>query len=189
MTSTFTELDLDVLRGTWKIDTAHSSLAFSAKHAMVTNVRGHFSDYNGTITLDPDHPARTSAVVTINATSLDTGSPDRDGHLRSGDFLAVEKYPELTFRSTRAAAGDEEGSYKLWGELTIRDVSHEVELDIEFQGLATDPFGNLRAGFEGETVINRKDWGLVWNVPLDKGGLLVSEKVKLILDISAIKQA
>src|SRR6266542_4786728 len=119
MTSIFTSIDPEVLRGTWVIDPVHTSLAFSAKHAMVANVRGHFAEFSGTITLDPDDPSRTSAQVTINATSLDTGTPDRDAHLRSEDFLAVEKYPELTFRSTRAAAGDDENTYKLWGELTI----------------------------------------------------------------------
>jgi polyisoprenoid-binding protein YceI len=189
MTSTIADLDPDVLKGTWVIDPAHTTLAFSARHAMVATVTGHFSDFAGSIELDPGDPAATRAEVTIKADSLESRSPDRDGHLKSDDFLAVEKYPELTFRSTRAAAGDSEGSYRLWGELTVRDVSREVELDVQFQGLVTDPWGKLRAGFEAETVISRKDWGLVWNVALEKGGVLVSDKVKLSLDIAAVKQA
>lgn len=188
MTSTIAGVDQDVLKGTWVIDPAHTTLAFSAKHAMVATVRGRFSDFEGTIELDPGDPAATRVEVTIKADSLDSRSPDRDGHLKSGDFLAVDKFPELTFRSTRAAAGEHEGSYKLWGDLTVRDVTREVELDVDFQGLVTDPWGKQRAGFEAEAVISRKDWGLVWNVALEKGGVLVGDKVKLTLDIAAVKQ-
>jgi polyisoprenoid-binding protein YceI len=188
MTSSVTELQPALLRGTWAIDPKHSTLAFSARHAMVATVRGRFSEFSGSITIDPDDPSKATAEVDIVAASLDSRTPDRDGHLKSPDFLDVERFPKLTFRSSRSAAGDEPGSYKLWGELTIRDITREVELDIEFQGVAADPFGQLRAGFEGQAVINRKDWGLVWNVALEKGGVLVGEKVKLSLDVSAIKQ-
>ena len=188
MTSTLAGVEPDVLRGTWSIDPSHSELGFKARHAMVDNVYGRFNEFSGTITIDPDDPSRSSAEVEIEAASIDTKNADRDNHLRTGDFFEIEKHPRITFRSTRVEAGDDEGEFKLRGELTIRGVTREVELDIEFQGVATDPFGNTRAGFVGETTVNRQDWGLTWNAPLEKGGFLVSDKVKLTLDVSAIKQ-
>lgn len=180
-------LDRGTLTGTWALDPAHSRLGFSARHAMVATVRGSFGDFAGVLRLDAGDPARSTAEVTIQAASIDTGTPDRDAHLRSGDFLDVEEFTTLEFRSTGARTLSE-SDYVLSGELTIRGATRPVELAVTHLGTSTDPFGNLRAGFEGETVISRKDFGLTWNVALETGGFLVSDKVKITLDISAIKQ-
>jgi len=182
-----TQATLD-LTGTYDIDPAHTRLGFAARHAMVATVRGNFGVFSGVIHIDHADPTRSSAEVHIDAASLTTGNEQRDGHLRSPDFLDVEKYPELVFRSTHAevVSADE---FKLHGELTVRGESHPVVLDLEFQGSSPDPFGNQRAGFEGRTTINRKDWGLTWNVAIEGGGILVGDKVKLELDVSAIKRA
>jgi polyisoprenoid-binding protein YceI len=178
----------DVLRGTWAIDPTHSSFEFQARHAMIATVRGHFNEFSGTLHLDPDNPTNSSGRVELEAGSIDTRQPDRDAHLKSADFLDAENHPKLVFESTRAEAGDDQDSYKLWGNLTIRGISKEVELDLTFNGVAVDPFGNQRAGFEATAVINRKDWNLLWNAPLEAGGVLIGDKIKLALDISAIKQ-
>ena len=178
----------DQITGTWDIDPAHSSLEFAAKHAMVTTVRGRFSDFTGTLHLDAEDPARSTAEVIIKVDSLDSRSGQRDEHLRSADFFDVANHPEITFRSTRAAAGKHADEYRMWGDLTIRGVSREVELEIAYTGAAQDPWGKLRAGFEGRTTVNRKDWGLTWNVALEAGGILVGEKVRLNLDVAAVKR-
>jgi polyisoprenoid-binding protein YceI len=180
---------LEQLTGTYDIDAAHSSLEFAAKHAMVTTVRGRFSDFSGTLYLDGANPESSRAEVTIKVASLDSRSDQRDEHLRGADFFDVETYPEITFKSTRAAAGKDDDEYRLWGDLTIKGVTREVELVLTFTGSAQDPWGGQRVGFEGRTTVNRKDWGLNWNVALEAGGLLVSEKVKLSLDIAAVKRA
>lgn len=186
--TTTTTTQLDQLTGTYDIDPSHSSLEFAAKHAMVTTVRGRFSEFEGVLNIDGASPERSSAEVRIVVDSLDTRSKDRDTHLRSADFFHVEEHPEITFRSTRAARGKRDGQYVLWGDLTIKGTTREVELDLEFTGTAVDPWGKQRVGFEGETTVNRKDWGLNWNVALEAGGILVSEKVKLKLDIAAVKR-
>ena len=176
------------LTGTYDIDASHSSLEFAAKHAMVTTVRGRFGDFSGTLHLDAEDPSRSTAEVTIDVASLDTRSDQRDEHLRGDDFFDVAKYPTITFTSTRAARGKDDDEYRLWGDLTIRGVTREVELEITFTGSAVDPWGKTRAGFEGRTTVNRKDWGLTWNVALEAGGILVSDKVKLSLDVAAVKR-
>ena len=179
---------LDQLTGTWDIDASHSSLGFSAKHAMVTTVRGRFADFAGQLRLDGTQPDRSRADVTVQLGSVDTNSEGRDEHLRSPDFFDVASHPTMSFSATRAEAkGD--GEYRLYGDLSIRGVTREVALDITYNGAVIDPWGNLRAGFEGATTINRKDWGLTWNAALEAGGILVSDKVKIRLDISAVKQA
>jgi len=179
---------LEQLTGTYDIDPTHSSLEFAAKHAMVTTVRGRFAEFDGTLRLDGTNPENSAAEVRIAVDSIDTRSADRDTHLRSGDFFDVEKHPEITFKSTRAGRGKGDGEYVLWGDLTIRGVTREVELELTYTGSAVDPWGKSRVGFEGRTTVNRKDWGLVWNVALEAGGLLVSEKVKLTFDIAAVKR-
>ncbi|WP_122260538.1 YceI family protein [Ornithinimicrobium cerasi] len=178
----------DELTGTWTIDPSHSSLGFVARHAMVTNVRGTFDEFEGTGVIDAANPAASSATVLIAAASVNTNVADRDGHLRSADFFDVETYPELRFASTAVERVDAE-TFRVTGDLTIKDVTRPVTVDFTSTGFAQDPFGNLRAGFEGATSINRKDWGLEWNAALETGGVLVSEKVKLVFDISAIKSA
>ncbi|MFI5999800.1 YceI family protein [Streptomyces sp. NPDC051366] len=179
---------LAALTGDYVIDAAHSSIGFTVRHAMVTNVRGSFTDYAGTLQLDGSDPARSAASLEVKVASVDTGIADRDGHLRSGDFFDTEAFPLMTFRSTQAAqlGGDE---YRITGELTIKDVTRPLSIDLEFNGSATDVYGNERVGFEGSAEILRSDWGLTWNAALEAGGVMVSDKVKLTFDISAIKQA
>ena len=186
--TTTTATGLEQLTGTWDVDASHSSLEFAAKHAMVTTVRGRFSDFTGTLYLDGADPSRSTAEVTIDVDSLDTRSEQRDEHLRGADFFDVANHPQITFRSTRAAAGKGEGEYRMWGDLTIRGVAREVELELTYTGSAQDPWGKTRAGFEGRTTVNRKDWGLTWNVALEAGGILVSDKVRLSFDIAAVKR-
>jgi polyisoprenoid-binding protein YceI len=189
MTTSTTTTDLAQLTGTYDIDPAHSSLEFAAKHAMVTTVRGRFSDFTGVLHIDGTNPEQSSAEVNVKIASIDSRSDQRDEHLRSADFFDAEKHPEMTFKSTRAAAGKREGQWRMWGDLTIKGVTREVELELDYTGSAVDPWGGTRVGFEGHATLNRKDWGLVWNVALEAGGLLVSEKVKLNLDIAAVKRA
>jgi polyisoprenoid-binding protein YceI len=178
----------EALAGTWSIDPSHSALGFTARHAMVTNVRGTFDEVEGSGTLDLTDPAGSTVTVVMQASSINTGSADRDGHLRSADFFDAETYPELRFVSTSVERVDPD-TLRVAGDLTIKDVTRPVAIDFQFTGLAQDPFGNQRAGFEGTTTINRKDWGLEWNAALETGGVLVSEKIKLQLDISAIRCA
>ncbi|MGW3626357.1 YceI family protein [Streptomyces sp. NPDC000880] len=179
---------LTALTGDYTIDTAHSSFGFTARHAMVTNVRGSFGEFSGSLRLNGTDPDHSTAEIDVKIASIDTGSADRDTHLRSGDFLEAEAYPLMTFRSTHAEqlGGD---SYRITGDLTIKDVTRPLAIDLEFNGSATDPFGNERVGFEGSADILRSDWGLTWNAALETGGVLVSDKVKLNFDISAIKAA
>lgn len=179
---------LEALTGTYDIDPTHSTLEFNAKHAMVTTVRGRFSDFTGTLYLDGANPENSRAEVRINVDSLDTRSAQRDEHLRSSDFFELATFPDITFTSTRAAKGKGDTQYVMWGDLTIRGVTREVQLDIEFTGHAVDPWGKTRVGFEATARVNRKDWGLNWNVALEAGGILVSEKVNLVLDIAAVKR-
>ncbi|WP_329138509.1 YceI family protein [Streptomyces sp. NBC_00670] len=180
--------DLAALTGDYTIDPAHSSLAFTARHAMVTNVKGSFKEFEGSLHLDGSDPAKSTATIDVTMASIDTGSADRDGHLRSGDFFKTEEFPTMTFRSTAAEAvgGDD---YRITGDLTIVGVTRPVTIDLEFNGSATDPFGNERVGFEGRAEILRSEWGLTYNAALEAGGVLVSDKIKLLFDISAIKQA
>lgn len=175
------------LNGTYVLDPAHSQVGFVARHAMVTKVRGSFNEVTGTATIDGANPAGSTLTVSIDPASIDTRSEQRDGHLKSPDFFDVEKFPEITFNGTGfAVSGD---IVEVTGDLTIKGVTHPVTIPFEFQGAATDPFGNQRIGFEGSVVVNRKDWDLTWNAALETGGVLVSEKVTLEFEVSAIKQA
>jgi polyisoprenoid-binding protein YceI len=153
---------------------------------MVTKVRGSFGEFRGSAHIGED-PAQSSAEIVISTSSFTTGQEQRDGHVQSDDFLAVQVYPEITFRSTSVEKDGD--TYNITGDLTIRDVTRSVTVPFEFTGLAKDPFGNVRAGFEGATTINRKDWGITFNAALETGGVLVSEKIGLEFDVSAIKQA
>ncbi len=187
MTTTQTAtLPTGLATGTYAIDPAHSEVGFVARHAMVTKVRGRFTDVEGSIVIGED-VASSSAQATIGVASITTGNADRDAHLKSADFFDADLYPAISFRSTGVRA--EGGSYLVDGELTIKDVTRPITLDVEFGGVATDPFGNERAGFSAEVDVDREDFGLTWNAALETGGVLVSKKVKLVLDISAIKQA
>lgn len=171
--------------GDYTLDVTHTRIGFSARHAMVTTVRGQFNDFTATAHVDTADPTASSAEVRIQAASIDTGNEDRDGHLRSGDFLDVETYPELVFKTTSVMRRDAD-TFSLVGDLTIKDVTRPISIDFDVAGSARDPFGNLRVGFEGTTTINRKDWGLTWNAALETGGVLVSDKIRLEFDVSAI---
>lgn len=179
--------DFSAYQGTWAIDPSHTRLGFVARHAMVTKVRGQFDEFAGTLAIDATNPSGSTATVTVQLASVNTGSPDRDAHLRSADFFDVENNQEMTFVSTAVKQDGDE--FVMAGDLTIKGVTRPVELELEPTGVATDPFGNVRAGFEGETEISRKDFGLTWNVALEAGGVLVSDKIKIQLDVSAIKAA
>ncbi|GAB2699468.1 YceI family protein [Kitasatospora kifunensis] len=178
---------LTELTGEYLLDPAHTRIGFVARHAMVTKVRGHFKEFEGSAHLDGNDPSKSSTTVTIKTASIDTGNEQRDGHLRTNDFLDAPKFPEIVFTSTGIEAlGGER--YRLNGNLTIKDVTRPVSLDVEYDGSARDPFGNLRVGFEGSTTISRKDYGITWNAPLEGGGVLVGDKVVLEFDVSAIRQ-
>lgn len=177
--------DLNALNGTYVIDPAHSEIGFVARHAMVTKVRGSFKEFEGTATTG-ENLAGATIDLTINVASVDTRSADRDGHLKSADFFDVEKYPSITFKSTDIKSDGSD--LVVTGDLTIMETTKPVTVEFEYNGAAVDPFGNERIGFEGKTVVNRKDFGLTWNAALEAGGVLVSDKVTLTFDISAIKQ-
>ncbi|MCB5182116.1 YceI family protein [Streptomyces antimicrobicus] len=178
---------LAALTGEYVIDPSHSSIGFTVRHAMVTNVRGSFGRHEGRLHLDGGDPARSTASIDVEIGSVSTGIADRDAHLLSSDFFDAELFPLMTFRSTTAEAlgGDR---YRVTGDLTIKDVTRPLAIDLEFTGSATDVYGNERVGFEGGAEILRSDWGLTWNAALEAGGVMVSDKVKLTFDISAVKQ-
>ncbi|OAA28062.1 hypothetical protein UG55_100634 [Frankia sp. EI5c] len=175
------------LTGTWTLDPAHTRIGFAARHAMVTTVRGQFTGVQGTLELDGANPTASSASVTIETASFDSGVADRDAHVKSADLLDVERFPTITFASTGAKTGADEDSYVLSGDLTIRGVTRPVEIAITFEGSSKDPFGNIRAGFTGTTSISRKDFDITFNAVLETGGVLISDKIKIELDVSAIK--
>jgi polyisoprenoid-binding protein YceI len=172
--------------GTYAIDPTHSRIGFVARHAMVTKVRGSFNEFEGSGYFDAEDPGRSHLQLTIQAASIDTRNADRDGHLRSNDFFDMEHHPEITFVST-AVEQTAPDRYRVTGDLTIKGVTRPVAVDLEYTGAALDPFGNQRVGFEGKTVVNRKDWGVNWNAALEAGGVLVSEKVTLEFEVSAIR--
>lgn len=175
------------LTGSYTLDPSHSRFGFVARHAMVTKVRGQFNEVEGTAKIDAADPSNSSATVTIKVGSVETGSEQRDEHLRNSDFFEVETFPEITFVSTAVEATDD--GFNVTGDLTIKDVTKSLTFPLEFGGSATDPWGNTRIGFEGSVQVKRSDWNLNWNTPLDGGGVLVSEKVTLEFDVSATKDA
>lgn len=171
----------------WKIDPAHSSAEFSAKHMMITTVRGRISVVDGVLDFDPANPTAASVEATLDASSINSGVADRDGHLRSADFLDVENFPTIQFKSTSVEVTGDKKAH-VHGDLTIRGVTKPVVLDVELLGVSTSPFDQTeRAGFVASTSINREDWDLTWNVALEAGGLLVSKDVRISLDAQAIK--
>ena len=174
------------LTGDYDVDVAHSRLGFAAKHAMVTTVRGSFKDFTAELHLDEDDVANSTAKVTIQTASIDTGNQMRDDHVRNTDFLEVETYPTITYVSTKAEQVDDD-NYVLHGDLTIKGVTKPVTIELEKTGAADDPWGNFRVGFEGKAKINRSDFGVSFNMPLG-GGVVVSEKVTLEFDIAAVRR-
>ena len=173
---------------TWQLDPAHSSVEFSVKHMMMTTVRGRFKTVQATLTGDRDHPDAAAIEVVIDVASIDTGVADRDAHLKSKDFLDVANFPELTFKSTRVERLGED-KLRVTGDLTIRGVTREVPLDVEYAGRTRDPWGNERAGYSAKTSIDRKDFGLTWNQLLEAGGLVVGDRVAIEIEVEAVKQA
>jgi polyisoprenoid-binding protein YceI len=172
----------------WTIDTAHSEVNFAARHMMISNVRGRFEKFSGTVDFDEVNPANTTVSVQIEAASLSTRDAQRDGHLRSADFFDVEKYPTIRFESKRVEVLDERHA-RLTGDLTIRDVTREVTLEVEYSGMSKSPWGSTNAGFTASTKISRKNWGLNWNVALETGGWLVGDEIKIDLELEIVKQA
>jgi polyisoprenoid-binding protein YceI len=178
--------DPSTVTGTYTIDPTHSRIGFVARHAMVTKVRGSFNEFAGTGYFDAENPAASHAELTIQAASIDTRNADRDGHLRSNDFFDMENHPEIRYVSTKVEHVEDD-TYRVTGDLTIKGVTKPVTVDFEYTGSAVDPFGNQRVGFEGKATVNRKDWGVTWNAALEAGGVLVSEKVTLEFEVSAIR--
>lgn len=178
--STFT----DLTPGTWTIDPAHSTVGFVVRHLMVSKVRGRFASFAGTITVPAD-PLRSSVDATVDVASVDTGDAKRDEHLRGADFFAVDEFP--TMRLTSTGVSEDGGDLVLHADVTIRGVTRPVDLELEVEGVGPDPWGGTRAGFSAEGEINRRDFGLEWNVALETGGVVVGDKVKLVLDIEAVR--
>ncbi|MFJ5922339.1 YceI family protein [Kitasatospora sp. NPDC092948] len=178
--------DLAHLTGDYSIDPTHSKIGFAVRHAMVTNVRGEFTEYEGKLHLDGANPAASTAELVIKVASVHTNQAQRDEHLRTGDFFEAATFPEITFKSTSAERIDGD-TYRMHGDLTIKGTTRPVVLDLEFTGAATDLYGANRVGFEGGTSVDRTSWGLTYNAALETGGVLIGEKVKLSLDISAVR--
>jgi polyisoprenoid-binding protein YceI len=187
MTQLMTEQGMiRVPAGTWIVDPAHSSAAFEVKHMMISTVRGLFSEFEGRLEAAEDDPSNSRVEGSAKVASIDTGNADRDAHLKSPDFFDVERYPEIRFVSTRIKHV-EGGTYRLAGDLTIKDVTREVELDASVEGSGEDPWGNERVGIKIRGSIDRTEFGLTWQQALAKGGLLVGEKVSVLIDISAVR--
>lgn len=177
--------DPQIPAGKWSVDPVHSRVGFVARHMMVTKVRGTFADYTGDVTI-ADDLAESTVSVEVQMESIDTGNKDRDGHLRTNDFFDVAQFPTMTFKSTSIELDGNEG--KLHGDLTLKGSTNPVTFDVEFEGVTGDPWGGTRAGFSATATINRKDWGVEWNAPLETGGVMVGDKVQLELDVQMVKQ-
>ncbi|HUF85334.1 MAG TPA: YceI family protein [Acidimicrobiia bacterium] len=185
-TTQTTTAPVAVTPGVWEIDASHSNVEFVARH-LLSKVRGRFAGFEGAITIGDD-PSGSSVEATIDAASVDTGNPDRDAHLRSPDFLDVEQFPQLSFRST-AVTEDGEDRYRVDGDLTVRGVTRPVTLELEYLGWSDDPWGGKRAGFSAITEIDRHDFGATWNLAVETGGVVVGRKVRIELEIEAVLQA
>ena len=173
-------------RTTWKLDPSHSTIEFVAKHMMITTVKGRFAEFDGTIVADEQNIADSQVDVTMKAASLDTRSEQRDQHLRSADFLHVEEFGDVTFRSTSVSGTKEK--FKVTGDLTIRGTTRPITLDVTFEGTGKDPWGGTRSSFSAHGKFDRRDFGLTWNVALETGGILVSNEVKINIEAQAVLQ-
>jgi polyisoprenoid-binding protein YceI len=172
----------------WKIDPSHTMIEFSAKHLMISTVRGQFTKFDGTLLLNEKDPAQSVIEGWVETASVNTHEPNRDGHLRSPDFFDVEKFPKMTFRSKKITPSGAE-RFKLTGDLTIKEMTHEITFDVTFEGQTKDPWGGTRRAFTADAALNRKDWGLNWNVALEAGGWLVSEQVKVHVELELVSLA
>jgi len=173
----------------WTVDPAHSELQFKVKHLMITNITGGFHKFDATVETEGDDFSSAKIQVSVDAGSITTGSDQRDGHVKGADFFDVAQFPNITFKSTRVKKVDNEGSYELQGDLTIKNITKPVKLAVEFGGLQKDPWGNIKAGFTINGKIKRNDWDLNWNAALESGGVLVSEEVKILGEVQFVKQA
>jgi polyisoprenoid-binding protein YceI len=175
----------DVLApGSWSVDPTHTTIAFVARHMMLSKVRGTFGEFTADVTIGDD-PLQSSVTAEVQMASIDTGNPDRDGHLRTNDFFAIDEFPTMTLRSTGVEPDGDD--YVLHTELTVRGVTRPVDSALEFGGIGQDPWGNTRAGFEASATINRKDFGIEWNTALETGGVLVGDKVQIELDVQIVQ--
>jgi polyisoprenoid-binding protein YceI len=172
----------------WHIDASHSEIQFSVRHMMISTVRGRFNTFSGTVEADEKNPKDAQVQVEVDVSSIDTGDEKRDAHLRSPDFFNAEEFPTMTFKSSWIEQLDERHG-RLHGELTIRDVTKPVVLNVEYAGMAKSPWGTTSAGFSAEGRINRKDWGLNWNVALETGGWLVSDEIRISVEVELVQQA
>jgi len=170
----------------WQLDKAHTNIMFSVRHMMITKVRGSFEKLDGTVELDEQHPENARVEIQVETASINTRDVQRDTHLRSGDFFNVEQYPLMTFKSKRVERFGEDRA-RLIGDLTIRDVTREITLDVEYNGMLKNPWGMTSAGFTATSKLNRKDWGLTWNVALETGGVLVGEEVDMTIELELIQ--
>jgi polyisoprenoid-binding protein YceI len=181
MTTAFAQ-PLNEIATRWQIDAAHSNVEFAVRHLMISTVKGRFGDIVGAVTLDPENPDNSAIEVTLQTASVDTRQDQRDAHLRSADFFDAEKYPAITFRSTRVE-GDTDSEFQVFGDLTIRDVTREIVLDVTKDGQGGDPWGNQRAAFSAKTRIDRRDFGLTYNQVLETGGVVVGDEIKISVDV------
>ena len=170
----------------WKIDTAHTAIQFSVRHMMISKVRGSFEKFTGTVQLDEHNPANTTVDIQVESASINTRDPQRDAHLRSPDFFNAELYPVMSFKSRRIEV-TAQNKARLTGDMTIRDITHEVVFDVEFNGILKNPWGANAAGFSASTRINRKDWNLTWNVALETGGVLVGDDIDLNIELELVQ--
>jgi polyisoprenoid-binding protein YceI len=173
---------------TWQIDPAHTNAQFAVKHLMISTVRGRFGAVSGAVTIDERNPAHSTVDITIDVNSIDTREPQRDAHLKSADFFDVARWPAMKFRGRRVE-GDPRREFRLIGDLTIKDVTREVVLEVESQGEGPDPWGNYRAGYEAKTKLDRRDFGLLWNLALEAGGFVVGDEVKITIDVELVHAA
>lgn len=172
---------------TWNIDYAHTHLQFTARHLMISKVRGEFDRFTGEVNLDRQNPENTTVDIRVETASVNTREDKRDAHLRSADFFDAENYPVMTFKSKRVEVIDDTRA-RLVGDLTIRDITNEVVLNVNYEGEAKSPWGATSVGFSGKTTINRKDWGLNWNVALETGGFLVGDTIRIDIDLELVQQ-
>ncbi|WP_420644169.1 YceI family protein [Candidatus Leptofilum sp.] len=172
----------------WQIDSSHSHVYFTARHMMISKVRGSFEQFSGSVNFDEANPTNTTVNIEVDLTSINTRDEQRDGHLKSPDFFDVANYPTMKFVSTRVEQTDNNNG-RLYGQLTIRDVTKEIALDVEYAGIAKSPWGTESAGFSASGSLNRKDWGLTWNQALETGGVLVGDKINIEIELELVKQA
>ena len=182
--TTSTTTSVSIPTGTWTIDPTHTRIGFVARHMMVTKVRGSFSEFSAEVEV-AENPFESKLSAEVQMASIDTGSADRDGHLRTNDFFDIEQYPTMRLVSSGFEGSGE--SYVMHADLTIKGVTKPVDFELEFDGVGQDPWGGTRAGFTATTTINRKDWGIEWNAPLETGGVLVGEKIQIELDVQLVK--